>query len=136
MFHYYESMDTYEFLISNGNIRGMYFSWDVESKYDIHIYNNNVLREILTFDSKSNSFTLDSININNINESVEYLKKNHQFKLYSQKKYNYDSNNKLISVEFVDLKSNDTKINYIEYNSKGLISKDENGSFIEYEYYN
>lgn len=50
-------------------------------------------------------------------------------------KYDYDSNGKLISVEIEDIKENKTAINYLQYNERGLVSKDENEQIIEYEHY-
>ncbi len=47
-------------------------------------------------------------------------------KLSQIKKYSYDISGKLISVETENIKEEKSSINYLQYNERGLVTKDEN----------
>lgn len=69
------------------------------------------------------------------NFKMKILNKNIIPELYLIKKYNYGENGKLESIEYNDIKNNKLEIIKIEYNERGLVTKDDNGELIEYEYY-
>lgn len=56
-------------------------------------------------------------------------------KLVKISKYKYDENDRLVEVENIDALKNTSTINKLEYNERGIVSKNENGETFEYEYY-
>jgi hypothetical protein len=50
-------------------------------------------------------------------------------------KYVYDDNGKLISIEYNNITDSTSHIIQLQYNERGLVSKDASGDIIEYEYY-
>ena len=55
--------------------------------------------------------------------------------LKSEEKYNYNSDGKLMEIMYMDLEKNKSKNIKIEYNERGLKSKNEKSEDLEYEYY-
>lgn len=130
---YEETIVWSEIILDGSNIELEYTFFNDIRYADFYIYNeNNKVDKIMTY-SFSYEYNLPmrppkdyKITFNNKNIIPE---------LVSVTKFIYDNSGKLINKEYNDIKNNEVKSFFLQYNERGLESNDGQGESIEYEYY-
>ncbi|MBK9403728.1 MAG: hypothetical protein IPN57_04205 [Ignavibacteria bacterium] len=122
-----------EIIFGGDGIELIYEFFDDNRNIDFYIYNDeNKIEKILTF-----SYSYEYEYPNSVPKDFKAKSNNPNIIpiLKSEEKYNYNSDGKLMEIMYMDLEKNKSKNIKIEYNERGLKSKNEKSEDLEYEYY-